>query len=198
MVDLRSADFLIQDVTLAIAEDDTMTEVHDWITLPCRSNTGYCTAPSGNYVWKPPVTEDEKCKLYQAQTVQGEVVKDDDGKKAFIATDGTALHLLITGTRYMCGREVMSTNHDIIFLTEDTAVPAFQRDLNPTEMSTATFGSAQVQFSENHVTAYFEQSVQQLQAEQNLGQMEAMKPSEPLAAGQLVLSRGETVSLGGR
>ena len=92
----------------------------------------------------------------------------------------------------------MSTNHDIIFLTEDTAVPAFQRDLNPTEMSTATFGSAQVQFSENHVTAYFEQSVQQLQAEQNLGQMEAMKPSEPLAAGQLVLSRGETVSLGGR
>ena len=197
VVDLRIADFLIQDVTLAIAEDDTITEVRDRITLPCRSSTGYCTAPSGNYVWKPPVTEDEKCKLYQARTVQGEVVQDDDGKKAFIATDGTALHLLITGTRYMCGREVMSTNHDIIFLTEDTTVPAFQRELDPTEMSAATFGSAQVQFSENHVAAYVEQSMRQLRAEQCLGQMEAMKPLELLAAGQLALSRGETVSLGG-
>ena len=198
VVDLRSADILVQDITLAIADDGTMTEVRDRITLPksCTVEKEYCFTPTGNYVWNQPRTDAERCKLYKTRGVNGELVTDAEGKQAFVTTDGSALHLLITGKKFKCGQEVMTTNHQKIYLTKDTTVLAFQRPLDSAEMSIATFSSAQIQFSEHTLAKYVEDVMLELQTDRCLGAKNRRTPLELLAAGQTALANGETMSLG--
>lgn len=198
VTDLRVADILVQDITLAIADDGTVTEQRDRITLPtsCKVEKGYCFTPTGNYVWEQPRTAAAQCKLYKTREVKGEFVTDAKGSQAFVATDGTALHLLLTGKKYKCGQEVHTTNHKKIFLTEETTAEPFQRELDSSEMSVAMFSSAQTQFSEHHVAKYVEEMMLQLQADRCLGRKNQRTPLDLLAAGQTALANGDTMSLG--
>ena len=196
ITDLRVADIHVRDVTLAISDAEEVTEQRDRIVLPCKGSAGYCATASGTYTWSPPVTETDKCRLYRTREVRGELLTDENNERAFMSTDGTALHLLITGARWMCGREVMATNHETIFLSEDRTYAPFRRDIATAEMSAVVFGSAQVQYSERTVVNYMEESLLRLQWDRCQGEKARRGPLDQLAAGQAALANGETMTLG--
>ena len=72
---------------------------------------------------------------------------------------GFHVYLPITGTRWMCGREVMTTNYEIIFPSEDRTHAPFRRDIAKAEMSGVVFGLAQAQYSKREAVNYMEESL---------------------------------------
>ena len=143
---------------LALNEQDRLTTVRDRLRLPCTFNAGYCQVSSGTYVWDD-LTEDQKCRLYQARRTSGQLPTDGDGVRTFIATDGTAMRFTVGNPVFKCGRQVWETEHERLFLTRDLDEPLFQRRVPAAERSTLMYANVQDAYVEGTMAEKIEEII---------------------------------------
>ena len=86
VVDGRYTMITTDVVEMALGDDGKLTTVRDRLALPRTFNQGVCQVASRTYVWDD-LTEDQKCRPYQARRTTGQVHTDGSGDRTFIATE---------------------------------------------------------------------------------------------------------------
>ena len=196
VVDGRYTTITTDVVEMALGDDGKLTAVRDRLALPCAFNQGTCQVASGTYVWDD-LTEDQKCRLYQARRTTGQVHTDGSGGRTFIATDGTAMRFTIGEPVFMCGRQVYQTEHERLFLTRDLEDPLLQRPVPPAERSTLMYANVQDAYLEGKITSKLEEVIATVKMEAcRMRSTHAIGRLDQIAAVQRSSTDGETAALG--
>lgn len=145
------------DGKIRLAENDLL--------LPCRLDEEWCgTAWHGSFRWKKPSPE-VQCPLYRARSkpVLG-IVINDKGRDVFLASGPKEmLRLEMKKGISMCGGVVYPTDFPNLFLTEDSHLRPFNRDLHPSEASIFAYINQQDSFLYRDLTDAMEITIRHIQ-----------------------------------
>jgi hypothetical protein len=123
-------------LTRKVEEDENkgLVLVESSTLLPCKADSYRCNAAGETFIWgeERPTSA---CRLYHIRRTSGIDVTDSEGRRAFMAQDGTTLRILRQEASSMCGEVVYSTNWPKLYLSHSTEKAEFNRPIHPGEVS---------------------------------------------------------------
>ena len=182
-------------------EEDILID-HNQLVLPksCSLESERCQVSDGpTYVWKRP-KDKNMCPLYRLRETEGvDVVDEGPDKVTYMSTDNSMIRLTkMEPARSECGAVVYATDHERLYLTEDSHFKPFQRKLPPSEGSPYLYANQKLHFAYASLKQGIEEAVLTLRME--LCQEEEhdrVKRYARKAAEQRAVSDGDTVHVAG-
>ena len=129
--------------------NDRVTAYDSNRRLPCAVSSLACATPAKTFIWEP--VEDE-CKLALTRTVTGIDVAGPTAS-VFMSTDQSLVRLIQRRTVSMCGRIVIATNYDRLFLYPVERGKLFERRIRPDEVSVSTFAANRDEYLYFHLAS---------------------------------------------
>lgn len=173
----------------------------DQLTLPPKCNVarGKCITSQGTWVWAPPVSDIDNCRMHYIQTITGEemIMQDGDEVVTIFVDNDKLIRFEVKESVVKCNDKVYPTNFNNFFLAEIGKGETFKvKELEGKDVDLASHFRQQGNWMAGQIRSSFEDFAQELLAAlctQDVGKY--TKSFEALAARQNAIASGGAVNL---
>ena len=203
---MEQADITLREEEIVADKNGRLVVFSTQERLPphCRLSAGACETSMGTWLWNAP-SEAETCRLFRTRKLKGQLsvvwdpTEGEHGKavKTFVDKENM-VRLIFKEQRFLCGREIIATNYERLFLASLEQENHFEyQELNPLDMSPFVFSNNKLDFTAAFLEEGYKTYINNLLIADCQKRIEAAGTHYSLlAAEQNALRAGTTVGVG--